>query len=182
MLMYRTIALTLALVACGDKVTDTATPTPYSWAGGIFQFSSNAVDDACLDGGFVPLFLPEGEGTTSDWAHTIEIPSWEDMENGSTYMIDLQEPFTAMEITVTRGDADGQAVLTGAQQTGVAFDEESYPGCTVDMGIDALIVLDGPDNVHGFATLSIDSADGEFCPEFAYPCDVTLDFTGLTAE
>jgi hypothetical protein len=87
-----------------------------------------------------------------------------------------------MEITVTQGDADGQAVLTGAQQNGVAFDEENAPGCTVDMNIDALILLDGPDNVHGFATLSIDNANGEFCPEFAVPCDVELDFTGLTVE
>jgi len=144
--------------------------------------TSTAVDDTCLDGGFVPLFLPEGDGSTNDWQFPIEIPSWTDMESGSTYSIELQEPFSSMSVTVTQGDADGQAILTGARQTGVAFNEESYPGCVVDMGIDALIILNGDDNVNGYATLSIDNADGEFCPEFDVPCAVELDFTGVTTQ
>lgn len=175
------ICLLITLCSCASTESKTEAESTYDWAGGLFQISSTAVDDTCLDGGFVPLFLPEGEGTTNDWAYPIELPSWTDMEFGSTYGIELQEPFSSMTVTVTRGDADGQAVMTGARQTGVAFDEEAYPGCVVDMGIDALIILTGPANVNGYATLSIDKAEGEFCPEFAVPCDVELDFIGISA-
>jgi len=181
--MARTMILIL-LCACADKnpSADFEEESTYDWPGGVFQMTSTAVEDSCLDGGFVPLFLPEGGESTSDWEHLIEMPSWTDMEFGSSYTIDLQEPFSSMAVTVSRGEADGQAILTGARQTGVAFNEENYPGCVVDMGIDALIILNGPANVNGYATLSIDNADGEFCPEFDIPCTVEVDFTGMATE
>ena len=176
--------LLFLLCSCASKASESESESVsnYDWPGGIFQMSSTAVDDTCLDGGFVPLFLPEGDGTTNDWEFPIELPSWTDMEFGSTYSIELQEPFSSMVVTVTRGDADGQAVMTGARQTGVAFDEDTYPGCLVDMGIDALIILNGESNVNGYATLSIDNADGEFCPEFDVPCAVELDFIGVATQ
>ena len=183
--MARSI-LFILLCSCAPKNNSTEAnfeeETEYEWPGGVFQMTTTAVEDSCLDGGFVPMFLPEGDGTTNDWQYTIEMPSWADMATGSSYTIDLQDPFSSMAVTVTRGEADGQAVMTGARQTGVAFNEEAYPGCEVDMGIDALIILNGPANVNGYAELAIDNADGEFCPEFDIPCTVEVDFTGVAVQ
>jgi len=150
----------------------------------MFQMTSYAVDDGCLDGGFVPLLLPEGDDSTNDWEHPIEIPSWEEMETGGvTYEIDLQEPFTGMEVTASQGEAKGQVTVSSLGQTDVLFNEDAYDDCVVDMGIDALIVLDGAENVHGYAELRITDARGDSCPLFETPCTVDLDFTGaLIAE
>jgi len=176
--MTRTIVPALLLTACGAGSTTQGTDKEYSWAGGLFQMTSYAVDDSCLDGGFVPLLLPEGDGSTNDWAYPVEIPNWEDMEEGVTYEIDLQEPFTGMEVTASQGEAKGQVNVSSAGQNNVLFNEDTYDDCLVDMGIDALIVLDGAENVHGYAELRITDARGDSCPLFATPCSVDLDFTG----
>jgi hypothetical protein len=176
--MTRLILPLLSLSACGGD-TSADGDKDYTWDGGLFQLTSYAVDDSCLDGGFVPLLLPEGEGSTNDWAYPIEIPSWEDMADGVTYEIDLQEPFTGMEVTATQGDAHGQVSVASTGQTNVLFDEDVYDDCRVDMGIDVLMVLDGAANVHGYAELRITDASGDSCPLFATPCSVDLDFTGL---
>ncbi len=180
--MTRIAIPALLLVACGGGKTDAGTDEPYSWDGGIFQMTSYAVDDSCLDGGFVPLLLPEGDGTENDWQYPVEVPSWEEMEEPVTYTISLQDPFTNMEITAARGEADGQIDITSLGQTDVLFNEDAYDDCVVDMGIDALIVLDGAENVHGYAELRIMDARGDSCPLFETPCSVDLDFTGAIVD
>ena len=179
--MFR-LCLFILLCSCDTKESETESFSNYDWPGGLFQLSSTGVEDNCLGDGVDRLLLPDGEGTTSEWQYPIEIPSWEEMEFGSTYSIELQEPFSATTVTVTRGESDGQAIMTGARQAGIAFDEETYPGCVVDMGIDALIILNGVSNVNGHATLTIDNADGEFCPEFDIPCEVELKFIGVATQ
>jgi hypothetical protein len=179
-MLIRLILPLLFLSACaGDSGTSADGDKDYSWDGGLFQLTSNAVDDSCLDGGFVSLLLPEGDGSTNDWAYPIEIPSWEAMADGVTYEIVLQEPFTGMEVTATQGAAAGQVSVASAGQTDVLFNEDLYDDCLVDMGIDVLMVLDGAANVHGYAELRITEAVGVSCPLFATPCSVDLDFTGL---
>ena len=175
--MHRSLLLTLLITACGGETTQTK-DAPYSWDGGLFQMTSYAVDDGCLDGGFVPLLLPEGDGSTNDWQFPIEIPAWEDMAEGSTYTIDLQEPFTGMEITANQGQADGQVEITSDGQADVLFNADAYDDCRVDMDIDALIVLNGAANVNGYAELHITDSRGDSCPMFQTPCSVDLDFTG----
>ena len=60
----------------------------------------------------------------------------------------------------------------------VLFNADAYDDCRVDMDIDALIVLDGAANVHGYAELHITDSRGDSCPMFETPCSVDLDFTG----
>jgi hypothetical protein len=170
----------LFLAACAGS-TSADKDADYTWDGGLFQMTSFAVEDGCLDGGFVPLLLPEGDGTTNNWAYPIEIPSWEEMEEGSvSYQVDLQAPFTGMEVEASQGAATGQVNIESAGQTGVLFNEDAYDNCTVDIGMSATIVLDGADNVHGYAELSINNESGDSCPLFETPCTVDLDFTGAT--
>ena len=72
-----TLSLALTLAACAGKGTDdTGAWDPSDFSGGSFIFTSTAVDDSCLDGAFTALFLPEGDGTTNDWAYPVELPAW----------------------------------------------------------------------------------------------------------
>lgn len=140
--------------------------------------TSIGVNDQCADGSFTTLLLPEGDGSTNEWEYPIEIPSWTDMASGVTYEIQLQEPFNAMEVTVTQGDADGIADMIGAKQNDVLLNEDLHGDCTVDMTIDATIVLNSDTDVSGTAALSIDDPQGELCPQLVDGCSVLLDFTG----
>ena len=73
-MLIRLILPLLFLSACaGDSGTSADGDKDYSWDGGLFQLTSFAVDDSCLDGGFVPLLLPEGEGSTNDGAYPIDL-------------------------------------------------------------------------------------------------------------
>ena len=167
--------LMAALVGCGDK--DDTGSDGGSFDAGEFQFTNTAVDDACLDGGFTVLFLPEGNGTENDWAYPVELPAWDNLP--ATYSIQLQEPFSGMEITVTEGGSE-QFSMAGALQTGVVFNEDSYPDCTVDLNIDATINIETSDSVTGQAFMTVDNPSGDTCPVFegGTPCQVTLDFYG----
>ena len=162
------------LAGCGDK-DDTGDTSGFET--GEFQFTNTAVDDACLDGGFTVLFLPEGSGTENDWAYPVELPAWDSLP--ATYSIQLQEPFSSMEITVTDGGSE-QFAMAGALQTGVVFNEDSYPDCTVDLSIDATINIETSDAVTGQAFMTVDNPSGDTCPVFSSgtPCQVTLDFYG----
>ncbi len=171
----RDIMLCAALLSgCGDK-DDTGSSD--SFEGGNFQFTSTAVDDKCLGGGFGILLLPEGAGSENDWAYPIELPSWDALP--ATYEIQLQDPFSNMTITITEGGTN-QLTLDGAEQTGVAFDEDSYPGCTVDLDVAATINIESSDQVEGSATLTMTATSGDSCPALKEgpPCDIELDFYG----
>lgn len=176
--MTRPLLLTFALTACTPKGTDSAVPEPFDFAGGTFVMTSTGVDDGCADGSFTTLLLPEGDGSTNEWAYPIEIPSWTDMAAGLSYEISLQEPFSAMEVTVTQGETEGLAEMTGAQQNDVLLNEDLHGDCTVDMTIDVVLVLNSDTDVSGSATLNIADAQGELCPQLVDGCDVLLDFVG----
>lgn len=174
------VFLLLSLVACGDKNNDTGstegpdTETADIFEAGTFQFTNQAVDDQCLDGGFTVLFMPDG--VANDWQNTIELPAEANLP--STYNITLQEPFSEMEVTVSSG-GDGVLVIEEAAQNGVLFDEASYADCAVDLSVQANIIIVDADTVNGTATLSVVSSAGETCPAFqTAPCDIILDFTG----
>ena len=175
-LAFPLLALPLLLAACAGKgADDTGAWDPSTFPGGSFIFTSTAVDDACLDGAFTALFLPEGDGTTSDWAYPVELPAWSSLP--ASYAVQLQEPFSSMDVTVTAGGSDGTLVVDGAAQTGVEFDADAYPGCLVDMDITVDITLDDDDTAHGVATLATSSFDEANCPVVAQdPCGLTLDF------
>lgn len=174
MMDMRWAALTALLAAgCGDK-GDTGGFDYTQFEAGGFTFTSTAVSDACLDGAFGVLFLPEGAGSTNDWANAVDLPAWDSLP--STYPIDLQEPFSTTEVTVEEGGA-GLFVLNGVEQTGVEFDADNYPGCLVDLDISAELSIDSNDALTGSADMSVGNPSGDTCPAFsATPCQVVLDF------
>ena len=177
--MKRTIALTLCLAACTPKGTDTAVATPYTWPGGSFTLTTTDVDDGCAGGTFGVSGSSEDEGNPGEWPSPIKIPAWELLEAGAVVTVALDEPFTPMDINLRQGDVDGQAVMTGARQQGVVLASEDQDECTVDMSIDALITLNGPSDISGFATLTIDDASGEHCPALDDSWTIRLEFTGI---
>jgi len=159
------------LLACGDK-TETE-----PFVSGSFQLTNTAVDDQCLDGAFDVLFLPEGSGTTHDWQFPIELPSDSDLP--ATYNIQLQEPFSEMEVTVVSGGDSGTFTIDNATQNDVLFDETNSADCVVDLSISATITRTDNDNVTGQGTLSVVEYTGDSCPVFsASPCNILLDFYG----
>jgi hypothetical protein len=179
--MTRTLAMILALstIACsgGSDSGDDWSPTDFS--GGNFQFTSTDVDDSCLDGAFVAVFLPEGAGTTNDWQYPIELPAWSNLP--ATLDVQLQEPFSTMEVTIEAGQSEGMMTISSAQQTDVEFDADANPGCLVDMGITVELVIDDDTNVHGSATMATGSFDEDTCPAVEVdPCQIDLTFTGAS--
>ena len=161
--------LAVLLSACTPSSSGT------SLESGDYQFETTAVNDACYDGAFETLFLPDGAGTTNTWDTTIFIPG--DDELPSTYEVDLPDPFLSTEVTVT-GDAETRTV-TGAINEGVELDPDNYPGCLVDMSIDVDLTVVASDEVQGSATLHTSSFDEGSCPVVdADPCDITLDVHG----
>jgi hypothetical protein len=169
-----TLLVALTLAACGDKDGDF---DPADFEAGSFVFTSVAVSDACLDGAFSTLFLPEGDGTTSDWQYPVELPATADLP--ASYTVQIQDPFGDVAVTVTDG-GPGLMTIDGAAITGVEFNADSYPDCLVDMDVGVEIVIDDNDTVHGTATMSTSNVVGDSCPVFsADPCAVVLDFDGV---
>ena len=177
--MKTTLALTFCLAACTPKGADTSAATPYTWPGGSFTLTTTSVDDGCADGSFGTGTSAEDDTSPGEWPFPVEIPAWELLEAGATVSVELEAPFTSTEINLKQGDVDGQAVMTGARQQSVVLTSEDHGECTVDMSIDALITLNGPSDIAGFATLTIDDASGEQCPALEDSCTVRLDFTGI---
>ena len=126
------------------------------------------------------MFLPEGEGSEAKWADPIDFPSWEELSDPVTYTISLQEPLKNMSMTLTRGDQPDTIEMSGGRQSSISLDEDTYPNCTVDMEISAIVFIDTPTRLYGDATLTIERASGSYCPVFATPCDVIVGFVGAT--
>ena len=174
----------LALTACSSKTSDSG--TAFNFDGGNFQFTNTSVSDSCLDGAMTLLFLPEGDGTTNDWQDPTELPAWDALP--ATYTIKLQDPFSDnMEVTVTEGTSEGLLRIEGSEQPDVYFDEENYSDCTIDMLINADVVIDDNSSVHGTADITVSDISGDTCPTFdvsadAGTCAITLDFTGALLD
>ena len=162
-------------VGCG-KGGDTAAGGDFDFTqfeAGTFQFTTTAVDDDCYDQAFSVIFMPEG--TANDWATTTELPAWGDLP--SSYSIELQAPFSAMDVTVSAG-GDGEMVLDGAEQIDVELDPDNYPGCLVDMDISASFDVVGASSIQGNAVLNTAGFDESGCPVVGGdPCAITLDLT-----
>lgn len=164
---------TAALLAAALLAACTPSGNNADFEGGNFQFTTQSVNDGCLDGGMEVLFMPEG--TPADFASPIYIPALDELP--STYTVSLQDPFSDMEVTVT-GDEDTREV-DGAENLGVEFDEDNYPGCLVDNDIGVSLTIDSADELSGTATLSTSSFDETSCPvPDADPCTITLTLTG----
>lgn len=167
------ILLPSLLLACGkDTTTDSGSFALEDFSGGLFQVRTLAVDDGCMDGAFDLIFMPEGEETPSDWGTTTEFPAFTALP--ATYEIALQEPFSAMEVTLSAASS-GMSV-GDASQTDVELDDNAWPGCRVDMGITADLVVHSDDHLIGSAVLTTSSFDEESCPAVtSEPCEIVLD-------
>lgn len=170
----------LFALGCGDKGDDTGESTGWDvaeFSGGSFQFTTTAADDVCFDGAFAALFLPEGAGSTNNWEYPVELPAWTGLP--ATYDIQLQEPFSTMEVTVSAGSSAGLMTIDGARQEDVYLDadSEAYGNCQVDMDIAVEVTIDSEDVAHGSAVLTLDNIPTDDCPAIqADPCTMTLDF------
>jgi len=165
----------ILFTACSkDTGVDTANFSISDFSGGTFQVTTIAVADGCMDGAFDLIFMPEGSETPSDWSTTTEFPAFENLP--STYEIALQEPFSSMEVTVSES-ATGLRVGDAAQ-SGVELDEETWPGCMVDMSIEADLMVQSDTQMMGSATLTTSSFDEDNCPAISSePCEIVLDLT-----
>ena len=147
---------------------------PESFTGGKFQMTSQSVKDNCGDGAFSSLLMPEGDGEPTDWEYPIEIPSWDTMATRVTYKIQLQDPFSEMQVTVVQGDPSGEIKMNGGSQEDIPlFDDDS---CFVDLGITATLQIVDNNNLTGQATLVFNDSSGLGCT-FEKDCDMLLDFT-----
>jgi len=171
----RTLSILLLAALCGCPTSS----DDDEFLGGDFQFETYGVTDACFDGGFEALFMPDGPDTPNEWGDPIYIPPEDELP--STYNIAMPDPFNDMEVTVS-GDADSRLV-DGAANLGVELDPDDYPGCLVDMDIDVDLVVDSATEVHGTAVLHTSSFDEGTCPAVdTDPCDITLDLRGTLVE
>ena len=173
-LFHATLGAMLFTACSKDSAVDTANFSISDFSGGTFQVTTIAVDDGCMDGAFDLIFMPEGSETPSDWSTTTEFPAFENLP--STYEIALQEPFSSMEVTVSES-ATGLSVGDAAQ-TGVELDEDTWPGCMVDMSIEADLMVHSDDHMMGSATLTTSSFDEDNCPAISSePCEIVLDLS-----
>jgi hypothetical protein len=173
------IVVSLLAFSCRNKEAIGTNPDDeFTWPGGYFVMATTGVDDPCGDGAFAAVLLPEGDDSTTEWQYSIEVPDWDDIETPiSEHAIQLQDPFAPMDVTVRRG-AIGEIEMAGGEQDRIPFDPDSFADCELDMSVTANLVLDSDTNVHGIAIISILERYGQTCPQFATPCDLTLDFTG----
>ena len=163
------LLLPALLFACEPSESDA------DFVGGDFTFQTVAVTDACFDGGFEVLFMPDGADTPNDFGSSINIPAEADLP--STYTINLSAPFNSMEVTVT--GSGNSRTITGAVNEDVELDPTAYPDCIVDMSIDVSLTLSGNDEVSGTAIMHTSGFLGENCPAVdSDPCDITLDIVG----
>ena len=167
------VFLPILLLACAkDVATDSGNFALEDFSGGLFQVSTLAVEDGCMDGAFDLIFMPEGADTPSEWGTATEFPAFSALP--STYEIALQEPFSAMEVTLS--EASGGMSVGDANQTGVELDDAAWPGCRVDMGITADLMVHSNDHLMGSAVLTTSSFDEESCPAVSSePCQIVLD-------
>ena len=171
------IAILFPLMACTNTKNDTSEEIidAEEFDGGNFQLTNSSVEDQCLDGAFTVLFLPDG--TEHDWAFPIELPA--EVALPATYNIQLEEPFSTMEVTVSSGGSSGSFVIENAIQEDVLFNADAYPDCIVDLSIEATLIATDSDNLTGQATLRVMEHTGDSCPVFTTsPCDILLDFFG----
>jgi hypothetical protein len=171
--MHRIAALVL-VAACSGKDGEFDST---AFEGGTFQMSTTSVSDSCYDGAMSVVLMPEN--TTTEWQTTTELPSWSDLP--SSYNVDLADPFSAIDVTVEDG---GEAMMTvsGASMPGVELDPDAMPGCTADLTIDVMVMLDGDDDVSGNASMTasgIVDAQGTCPTTLSDGCDITVDFTGV---
>ena len=164
------MTLLLALACTTDGATD--------FTGGDFQLTTTAVSDYCYDGAMVTIFLPEGDGTTNEWANATTLPGLDELP--STYTIQLQEPFSDMEVTMEAGADATSMHVHDASQDGVLINE-AWDDCYADLSFSADITIVDADNVTGFVEVTTSNAVGDSCEEMmggATECTVELDLTG----
>ena len=180
--MKAPLSLTIALVltACAkDTNGDSGSFSIQDFTGGIFQVTTTGVDDGCMDGAFDLIFMPEGDNQPNDWGTTTEFPAYDSLP--ATYSIELQSPFSEMEVTVSENN--GKLAVGEATQSEVLLDNDTWPDCRVNMSIDAELMVDNNDLLKGSAVLTTGSFDEDNCPEVtSEPCEILLDLSAQRVE
>ena len=179
--MHRALIVALTAIACAPIGTNTVIEG-YDFSGGEFTFATTAVTDECGNGVFMGLFAPTDSNAPSEWAQPVTVPSWSDMEGGTTIEVQLQASLQPMNMTIAQGAAEGAALLHDGAQDGIILNEEAHGDCTTDLTMDGTLELVSDDEILGTATVGVDNLLGERCPQVTEGCVVLLEFSGLTED
>ena len=179
--MHRILIVALTAIACAPIGTNTVIEG-YDFPGGEFTFETTSVTDECGNGVFAELFAPTESGALGAWAQPVTVPSWSEMEGGTTIEVHLQASLQPMSMTIAQGAAEGAALLHDGAQDGIILNEQAHGDCTTDLTMDGTLELVSDDEVLGDATVGVDNLRGERCPQVTEGCVVLLEFSGLTAD
>lgn len=163
----------------GGGNTDTGGGATTDFPAGTFQLTTFGVDDNCLDGGLAILFQPDGAGTPYDLQYPTEFPAYDALPQ--TFTMQLQDPFTDMQVTLVAG-GESLMTVTDSLQSDLVVDADNYGDCNVDMLIDAEIVIVDADNIDVTATIEVSNwtSTGDTCPNVTSdPCTLVLDMKGV---
>ena len=177
--MHRTLFIALTAIACTPIGTNTVIEG-YDFAGGDFLFETTTVIDECGNGVFAGLFTPPESGGADESAEPVTIPSWSEMEGGTTIEFQLQAALQPMTMTIAQGAAEGDALLSDGALEDVALDDDAHGDCTTDLTMDGTMELVSDDEITGSATVGVDNLQGERCPQVTEGCVVLLEFSGLS--
>jgi hypothetical protein len=165
--------LTLATLALFAGCTEDDTTADY--AGGSFTVTIEDVQDDCYDG-IAVIFMPEG--TPTEFASPVDLPSYEDLPNDAT--VTLQAPFADMAVTWELGAGEDSIVVVDAAQSDVLLDPDSGDECAVDMVVNVDLTVVDADNITAQAVLTTSGFDEDDCPVVEEdPCDITLTLSGV---
>ena len=161
----------LLLMACaGEQGAD-------ELRSGDYEFSTVAMDDACLDGALEALFMPQGRDTPQVFEYPIYVPGLDEVPMEQE--ISLREPFVGMPISVQSGQ-DGRLFFEGGVMTEVLLDEGLYGDCAATMTVSAWVEPVEKTVGIGQAVLDLSDFAGDEgrCPLVdADPCRVTLELS-----
>ncbi len=176
-------ALTLAAACASEETKTSETPaTDFTWEGGDFIVTANAVTDGCLDGAADAVALPGGAGSTREFGNPLPFPGKAGLPGKVT--VSFVSPFSAVETTVTSPEAfklewDPKPVN---KDVDLGVLNSAWTGCLADFEFgghwSAVKTADGDVKFEGTAEFIVTKTnENAACPVFdnPTPCSVALD-------
>jgi len=184
--MSRLLALSSVLAfACVSDLPaeDEAPPAGFTFDGGAFTLTANAVTDGCLDGAAEVVALPNvGSADPSrEFTNPLTFPGTGDAFP-FTSTLDLVAPFTAVDVTWTNPTEFAFDWDPEATNVAVALGDlnDAWLGCEADFAFggtfDAVMAADGDIKFVGTTHFGVTGTnDDAACPVFANPTPCAID-------